>query len=113
MVGRGRFDLVLSVPLVAEYEAVSKHQSRQIGLTHTDLDDVLDYLCASAELRQIYFLWRPILRDPNDDLVLELAVEAQCSHIVTLNVRDFVPAETFGIEVIKPAEFLAELERMK
>jgi putative PIN family toxin of toxin-antitoxin system len=110
LVDRGQFDLALSVPLVAEYEAVSKRQSRQIGLSHTDIDDILDFMCASADLREIYFLWRPILRDSNDDHVLELAVEANCSHIVTFNVRDFGPASTFGVQVVTPVQFLAILE---
>ena len=63
-----------------------------------------------GEHRQIFFLWRPLLRDPHDDLVLELAVEAQADAIVTYNVRDFGLARTFGLEVLTPQQFLQRLE---
>jgi hypothetical protein len=68
----------------------------------------LDYLCSVATRREIFFLWRPFLRDREDDLVLELAVEASCDFIVTYNKRDFEGAEKFGIRVVTPKEFLEE-----
>ncbi len=58
---------------------------------------------------EIHFIWRPYLRDPNDELVLEIAVTAQCEHIVTYNVRDFAGVEEFGIKVLTPKEFLQEI----
>lgn len=100
------FELHLSVPLVFEYEDVLRRQSRRLGLTHADIDDVLDFLCAVAHHREIFFLWRPVLRDPRDDMVLELAVEAGVDHLVTFNARDFVGAERFGVRVITPRELL-------
>jgi predicted nucleic acid-binding protein len=54
-----------------------------------------------------------VLRDPGDDLVLEVAVAGECASIVTYNVRDFVGSEQFGIRVQTPKEFLAEMERGK
>jgi predicted nucleic acid-binding protein len=59
--------------------------------------------------QEIFFLWRPYLRDPNDDLILELAVAAGCDAVVTHNTRDFVGAERFGIDVLTPAAFLLRL----
>lgn len=109
LVGGDNFVLNLSVPLVVEYEDVTKRQSRALGLSHQDIDDVLDYLCSVAEHREIYFLWRPVLRDPRDDMVLELAVEASCDFIVTHNERDFVGAESFGIRIISPRDFLKRI----
>ena len=67
------------------------------------------FLSSVAHHRQIFFLWRPFLRDPNDDMVLEVAVEAQCRYIVTFNQRDFVGCEQFGITAITPCEFLARI----
>src|SRR5258708_38990992 len=58
----------------------------------------------------IFYLWRPFLTDPRDDLVLELAVEAQASCIVTHNLRDFAGTEQFGIEALSPGAFLRRLE---
>lgn len=52
------------------------------------------------------FLWRPILRDPKDDHILELAVAASCNRIVTHNTRDFAQSVTWGIEATRPGEFL-------
>ncbi len=109
-VDQGKFRLVLSVPLVLEYEDVAKRQARALGLRHSDIDDILDYVCSIGEHRRIYFLWRPLLPDPRDDLVLELAVEAQADASITYNVRDFELARTFGLEVLTPQQFLRRLE---
>jgi len=106
LVGKGLFDIVLSVPLVVEYESASKRQSRQLGLTHQDIDDVLDYLCSVGVHRQIYFLWRPYLRDPKDDLVLEVAVESESDYVITYNPRDFAGLERFGLQALKPGRCL-------
>ena len=65
---------------------------------------------AYAEPRAIYFLWRPWLRDPDDDMVLELAVSGSATHLVTFNGRDFAGVEeAFGIRVMTPGKFLASL----
>lgn len=103
LVGTPEFLLNLSVPLVVEYEDVAKRQARALGLSHQDIDDVLDYLCSVGEHREIYFLWRPVLRDPRDDMVLELAVEAGCDFVVTHNLRDFAGIEKFGVRAISPS----------
>ena len=99
---------VMSVPLVFEYEAVLRRQAGELGLSDTDVDDTLDYLCAISEERQIHYLWRPTLPDPKDEFVLELAVEAGCRYIVTHNVTDFRGAERFGLRVVTPGQFLRD-----
>ena len=106
MLGRNLFEISISVPLVLEYEEAAKRISREVGLTHRDIDDLLDYLCGVGDRRQVFFLWRPFLKDPGDEMVLELAVEAGCDYVVTYNVRDFAGAERFGVRVVKPQEFL-------
>ena len=68
--------------------------------------DILDYLCAMATKQEIFFLWRPSLRDPKDEMVLETAVAGGCSAIVTYNKRDFQGAEQFGLAISTPKEFL-------
>lgn len=113
MVGLGRFEIALSVPLVLEYEEVAKRVAPIVGLRDSDIDVILDYLCSVADRRGIYFLWRPVLKDPQDDMVLEVAVEGGCDHIVTHNVRDFEGAERFGIRVVTPGAFLRFLEEPK
>ena len=109
LLGGKQFEISVSVPLVIEYEDAAKRLGREHGLTHSDVDDILDYICSIADRRQIHFLWRPVLRDPKDDHVLELAVEASAEYIVTHNVSDFVGSEQFGIQVITPKEFLKKI----
>jgi len=104
-----RFRIHLSVPLALEYEDVGKRHGPEIGLTDEEIDAVVDYLCSQAERHVIFYLWRPFLKDPGDDMVLELAVEAGCDIIVTFNRRDFAGASQFGIRVLTPAEFLEEI----
>ena len=85
LAGTGKYELTISVPLILEYEDVAKRQSRAIGLSHKYIDDIIDYLCQVGDCRPIFFLWRPFLKDPKDDMVLELAVEATCDYVVGLS----------------------------
>jgi putative PIN family toxin of toxin-antitoxin system len=102
LVGDERWQLNLSVPLLLEYEDVLKRADAGLVLTHREIDDILDFLCATAHLRQIFYLWRPVLPDPKDDFVLELAVESSCDFVITFNVRDFYGIEKFGLAAITP-----------
>ncbi|HWX39613.1 MAG TPA: putative toxin-antitoxin system toxin component, PIN family [Blastocatellia bacterium] len=85
LIGDGRWQMNLSVPLVLEYEEVAKRLLPRLGLAEEDIDAILDYVCSKANLREIFYLWRPLLPDPKDDMVLELAVESQTDFIVTYN----------------------------
>ena len=109
LVGTGRFDIALSVPLVLEYEAVASRMLDEFALSRADLDDVLDYLCSVARHRPVFFLWRPCLPDPKDDMVLELAVAAGAPVIVTFNKRDFAGIDRFGLRALTPREYLREI----
>jgi putative PIN family toxin of toxin-antitoxin system len=109
LVGDPRWQINLSVPLVLEYEDVLKRPDAGHPLSPDEVDDVLNYLCASASLREIFYLWRPMLPDPKDDFVLELAVESRCDYVVTFNTRDFAGAEKFGVLAIRPQELLRVL----
>jgi putative PIN family toxin of toxin-antitoxin system len=102
----GKFEINLSVPVALEYEDAAKRLIGDSALTEQDIDTVIDYLCSVAHLREVFFLWRPFLKDPKDDMVLELAVTGQCDHIVTYNSRDFEGVKQFGIETIEPRDFL-------
>jgi len=96
----------MSVPLVLEYESIAKRNQDKTALTLEEIDDIVDYICSQAKEQRIYYLWRPQLKDSKDDMVLELAVAAGCSHIITFNVRDFGEMRLFGIQAIGPKEFL-------
>jgi putative PIN family toxin of toxin-antitoxin system len=110
---RGRWQIVLSNHLVFEYEEVAKRKAAEMGLTLEDIDGVLDAICAAAEQRQLEPAWLPRLSDPDDEPVLQMAVEAKVPVIVTRDVGHLKPAQTFGIDVMKPAEFLAKLRKSK
>ena len=109
LVGTGRFTHVVSVALLFEYEAALKRPESGVRLSRHAIDDVLDFVCAAGHRQPIYFLWRPTLRDPSDDLVLEVAAHGRCDRIVTFNTRDFAGSERFGLRVETPAAFLRSL----
>lgn len=110
LLNRGLFQICLSTPLVVEYESVAKRfLGSKIGLTSQDVDVVVDYLCSVASRHSIYFLWRLAVSDPNDAMILELAVSAGCAYIVTHNVADFRGVELFGVTAITPKDFLERL----
>ena len=108
-VGSGAFELAVSVSLVLEYESVLLRHISESALSEREIGDIIDFVCENAIWQEIFFLWRPYLRDANDDLILELAFAAGCDAIVTHNVRDFSGAERLGIRVITPANFLREI----
>ena len=107
LLGDRRWQINLSVPLVLEYEQTLKRVCTSGDLSAGDIDSVVHFLCANANLRPIFFLWRPFLPDPKDDFILELAVESRADFVLTFNTRDFAGADRFGIRVISPREFLA------
>ncbi|NKQ37742.1 MAG: putative toxin-antitoxin system toxin component, PIN family [Chloroflexi bacterium] len=108
----GLFEVNLSVPLVVEYEYAAKRILARTALSEDNLNDILDYICHIANRRQIYYLWRPFLRDPKDEMVLELAVAAGCQYIVTFNEKDFKGVEQFGLEIVTPKEFLQRIGQL-
>ncbi|MBX3331099.1 MAG: putative toxin-antitoxin system toxin component, PIN family [Nitrospira sp.] len=110
LVGSGKFEVSLSAPLVFEYEDAGKRLvGRKSGLKPSDIDDILDYVCSVAHRKTVYYLWRPFLQDPKDDMVLELAVAAGSDIIVTYNKNDFCGVEQFGVRVMTAQEFLLEI----
>jgi putative PIN family toxin of toxin-antitoxin system len=109
-----RFTLLVSTPLLIEYEAVmtrAEHLSAS-GLTAAEIGVILDAVAEAAEPVRLAFLWRPTLRDPDDDMVVETAVNGQADAIVTFNKRDFVPVSAqFGLQVLVPGEAVRCLEK--
>ena len=61
--------------------------------------------------QEVFFLWRPLLQDPNDEMVVEVAAASQADFIVTHNLRDFGPAKRFGLRILAPGAFLNHLLR--
>jgi putative PIN family toxin of toxin-antitoxin system len=111
---QGRVTLLVSVPLAVEYEAVCSETEHRLaaGLSEREVEIFLDAVVAMAEPVKTHFLWRPQLRDPGDEMVLEAAVNGQADLLVTFNVRDFgtMPSR-FGIEVMIPRDALERIRQ--
>jgi putative PIN family toxin of toxin-antitoxin system len=104
-----KFSFHISVPFILEYEDVAKRLLETISLSEQDIDDILDYICKIGIKKHIFYLWRPFLKDPKDDMILELAVSSECNLIVVYNKNHFQGVEQFGIEVLTAKEFLEEI----
>ena len=103
-----RFSIAISVPLIIEYEDVLK-PGKLPFITGKDISDFIDFFCHIGDQQDIFFLWRPFLPDPSDDLVLEVAVAGGCDAIITYNKRNFKNVEKFGLRILDPKEFLTEI----
>lgn len=104
-----QFEVCVTVPLVMEYVDVL-HRSGLLPLPEQAIDAVLNMVCAVARKQSVHFLWRPQLRDPKDELVLEAAVNARADFLVTHNRRDFEPGRRFALQVVTPGQFLNILD---
>ena len=105
MIGKGEFDIFISVPLIFEYEDVAK-RSNLVGLNNEAVDDIINYICLIGIETEIFYLWRPFLTDPKDDFVLELAFNSNADYIITYNKKDFKKVDQLGIKLLFPGEFL-------
>ena len=98
--------MVCSPALFLEYEDVLKRPKQLLasGLLGGDIDAILNELAGTVDPVITHYQWRPQLRDPADEMVLEAAANAQAHAIVTYNLRDFGPAKLFGIPVLNPEQ---------
>ena len=100
------FQPCLSVSLYAEWqEVLTRPENLPPGLTAEDALNFVRYLASQCHLQEIHFLWRPFLPDPDDDMVLELALAANCRYIITHNEKDFHGCEQLGVSALSPREF--------
>ena len=103
-----------SVPLMIEYEAVlmRPQELAATGLSAAETSAVLDAVAGAVEPVQLHFLWRPRLRDPADEMVLETAVNGRADRLVTFNLRHLkTAAGEFGIRALTPPDAWKEIQR--
>jgi predicted nucleic acid-binding protein len=108
-----RYTLLMTTSLLIEYEAVMTRAAHLTasGLNEVDVGALLDALAGIGEPVRLSFLWRPQLSDPDDDMVLEAAVNGSADAIATFNIRDFEgPSAQFGIMILKPGQAAQKLE---
>jgi putative PIN family toxin of toxin-antitoxin system len=111
-VAHGQLQPLVTPALFLEYEAVLKRPEQRLvhGLDRDAIDRFLSALAAASEAVEVSFQWRPQLRDANDEMVLETALNGQADALVTHNVRDFIgAADKFGLRVLRPGELLKEM----
>jgi len=110
----GHATLLLSVPLAIEYEAVCRRPEHRMeaGLSSRQVEIFVNAIIGMAEPVRTHFLWRPQLRDPNDEMVLEAAVNGRADALVTFNLRDYGDSpKQFGVEVLLPREAIGRIKR--
>ena len=111
-----RFSLLASTSLWLEYEAVLTREEHlaATGLLAVDIRNILSALSEVAVPVNIRFRWRPTLSDPDDERVLEVALNGQAEALVTFNRRDFSRAvNSFNLGIVTPAEAWRKLELSK
>lgn len=99
--------------LFLEYEEVLKRPEQRAvhGLDHAKIDLFLATLASAIEPVTVHIGWRPQLRDPSDEMVLEAAINGRADALVTFNVRDFLPtANRFGLAVLRPSDILQKVK---
>jgi putative PIN family toxin of toxin-antitoxin system len=110
-----RIVVLASVPLMIEYEAVLTRSEHILatGLSVSDTRALLDGFASVAEPVLVSFLWRPMLKDPGDEMVLEAAVNGGADRVVTFNLRHLrLAAQEFGIRVLSPPDAWKEIRRL-
>jgi putative PIN family toxin of toxin-antitoxin system len=101
-----RWQVNVSTALLFEYEEILKGASKDLGLTLQEVDLAIAAICNIANFHPIFFLWRPMIKDADDEFLIDLALKAQADFIITYNQRDLQPVERFGIQVVTPKQFL-------
>jgi putative PIN family toxin of toxin-antitoxin system len=113
LVAQGRLVILATPPLFLEYEEVLKRPEHQLvhGLAPEAIDGFLAELAALIEPVEVHFQWRPQSRDPNDEMVLEAAINGRADALVTYNVADFVGiTERFKVPLLRPADLLRRMK---
>lgn len=105
----GDWTAVLSNHLLYEYEEVLKRNTSELGLSLADVDELLNAVSARAEEWTLPPDWQPVLADPDDEPLVQLAEESGAKLIVTHNTGHLQPATQRGIQVLPPRQFLAML----
>ena len=110
-----KFEIALTIPLYMEYQDDLTRLENMTGAsTREEILRFVRYLASIAHRQEVFFLWRPWLKDPKDDMVLEAALASQSRYLVTHNLKDFRNKgieRNFGIYPISPKEFLDRINK--
>jgi putative PIN family toxin of toxin-antitoxin system len=109
MVAGKRIRPLVTTALFLEYESVltRPEQIASHGLTLSEVDSLMAEFAALSEPVEVHFTWRPVLADPNDEMVLEAAVNGRADALITFNMKDFVAVrDRFNLSILRPADLL-------
>lgn len=112
LLAKRRVVALATPPLFLEYEEVLKRPEHRLahGLAPEEIDEFLAEFAALIEPVEVHFQWRPQTGDPNDEMVLEAAINGQADALVTYNIADFADAvERFNISLLRPADLLRKV----
>lgn len=101
-----RLKLHVSNALLFEYEQLLRREQTTLGLTDERIEALLDGFCTFGVQHHVSFIWRPTARDTDDDFLVDLAIAAHADFLVTFNVSDLQPVESYGIKVVTPKRML-------
>ncbi len=101
-----RFQINISATLIFEYEEILKREQQQIGLTNEEINDIINGICYIANHHEIFYIWRPLAKDKDDDFLIDLALKCQAQFIISYNDKDLRPIEKFGVSILTPKQFL-------
>lgn len=101
-----KISYAISAALVFEYEDVLKRTENGLTFSDAEIDEILDSIIALGYQHSSHFLWRPYLKDPKDDMILELAIVSGAKQIITHNIKDFKGTTKFGVKALTPLEYL-------
>mgnify|MGYP001201545585 CR=1 FL=1 len=108
---RNEFKAAATASLLLEYRDVlgRDKQLDRFWTSEEEVDAVLAVIAARMKPVTVRYRWRPQLPDPDDEMVLECAINARAKAIVTFNTADFTAASRFGIGVMRPGRLVREL----
>lgn len=110
----GQVKPLIGNALYAEYEDIMarEHVFRNSPVTATEREALFDAFVAQCQWINIYYRWRPNLRDEADNHLMELAIAGNAQWLITGNTRDFRQHELQfpEIRIATVAEFLQALQ---
>jgi len=101
-----RFQINISATLIFEYEEILKREAKNINLDDNDINNFINGICYLAKHHKIFYIWRPLARDKDDDFLLDLAVKCQADFIISYNQKDLKSISQFNIVILTPKQFL-------
>lgn len=112
-IGHPRWQSVVTPALMYEYEDVVRRPGYVPDLSGQQITDILDLIYHESHRQLVWFSWRPLSPDPDDDLVLDAAIASGCDFVVSFNERHLRAVRDFGIEVVTPVELLRRIGELK